>query len=52
MKTGVNAFLLTGATALVGLGATVIDKDLWAGVIEIVVGAGLFVLYELFPSSQ
>ncbi len=42
-KTGVNAFLLTAATAL---GVTAIQKDLLTGIIEIVLGIAAFVVYE------
>lgn len=49
--TAVNAFLLTAATTLVGLGVTAITTTLWTGVIEIVLGIVAFVIYEVLPVS-
>lgn len=44
-----NAFLLTASTALVTIGVTNFVADLLLGVVAIVVGAGLFLLYEYLP---
>lgn len=51
MTTSTNVFLLTAATALVGLGSATISTNLLAGAIEFVLGVIAFVAYEKFPAS-
>jgi hypothetical protein len=50
--TGINAFLLSAASALVGLGVASISTNLLTGVIEIVLGIVAFVVYEKLPVSK
>lgn len=50
MKTGINAFLLAGATTLVALGVSVIATSLWTGVVEVILGLVCFVVYEVYPA--
>lgn len=52
MNAGYNVFLLTAATALVGLGSATIQTNLLAGVIEIVLGIVAFLVYEKTPMSK
>jgi hypothetical protein len=47
MKTTKNVFLLTAATALVGLGVNTIGTDLISGAAEIVLGFLAVVIYEV-----
>lgn len=50
MNTSTNVFLLTAATALVGMGVATIPNSLLTGLIEFVIGIVAFIVYEKFPS--
>lgn len=46
-----NTSLTVLATALIALGVEQISKNLWAGVIEIVLGILVYAVYEYFPTK-
>lgn len=49
--TSVNVSLQTVATGLVALGATTISSNLISGVVEILLGVFVYILYEKLPPS-
>ena len=51
MSNTANVALNVVATGLIALGATSISTNLLAGVIEVVLGIGVYAIYEFTPSK-